>query len=57
MYSHGVGAGSRESTTVYGHAEILNYDLTPEDFNKNIWCLSHINRISSPSLTHMFTEI
>lgn len=38
MYSHGVGAGSREATTAYGHvsAETLNDDLTLEDFNKNI---------------------
>lgn len=60
VYSHGVGTGRRESTTVYGHisAETLNDDLTPEDFNNNIWSLSHINRISfSLSLTHIFTEI
>lgn len=38
VYSHGVGAGSRVSTTAYGHvsAETLNDDLTPEGFNKNI---------------------
>lgn len=39
VYSHGVGAGRRTSTTVSGHGstETLNYDLTPEDFHRNIW--------------------
>lgn len=47
-----------ESTTVYGHvsAETLNDDLTPEDFNKNIWSLSHINRISL-SYSHVYRNI
>lgn len=38
-YSHGVGAGRRESTTVSGcvSTETLNDDLTPEVFHRNIW--------------------
>lgn len=55
---HGVGAGSRVSTTVYGHvsAETLNDDLTPESFNKNIWSLSHIKRISL-SHSHVYRNM
>lgn len=39
VYSHGVGAGRRESTTVSGRVstERLNDDLNPEDFHRNIW--------------------
>lgn len=37
VYSHGVGAGRRTSTTGSGHGstETLNDDLTPEDFHRN----------------------
>lgn len=61
VYSHGVGTGRRESTTVYGHisAETLNGDLTPEDFKK-IYGLSPILTAFlslSLSLIDIFTEI